>query len=195
MGARATEFAEEAAEHFAANPGALFIPSLPFARNAMLSDSSNIRYAYRSEDEAFPQVRAGIRTVGHLLLVQIRQPLARTAGGIEIPSDQRKTDFDNTQVAKVLEIGPVAFKSRETGEYWPEGAWCKVGDYIRIAKYQPDYIVREYKREDTWYDEETGRECRAFVRDYCHFALLKDLAVLGVYDSLEDAMSARAYLG
>jgi hypothetical protein len=41
-------------------------------------------------------------------------------------------------VAKVVEIGPLAFKKRDTMEPWPEGSWCDVGDYLRVPKWGGD---------------------------------------------------------
>jgi hypothetical protein len=32
----------------------------------------------------------------------------------------------------------VAFKNRTTLESWPEGDWCQVGDFVRVAKYGGD---------------------------------------------------------
>jgi hypothetical protein len=41
-------------------------------------------------------------------------------------------------VAKVIEIGPLAFKHRDTMQPWPEGSWIEVGDYIRVPKWGGD---------------------------------------------------------
>ena len=41
-------------------------------------------------------------------------------------------------MAKVIAIGPLAFKKRDTMEDWPEGAWARVGDYIRVPKWGGD---------------------------------------------------------
>lgn len=41
-------------------------------------------------------------------------------------------------VAKVLMIGPLAFKNRDTMQSWPEGSWVEVGDYIRVPKWGGD---------------------------------------------------------
>jgi co-chaperonin GroES (HSP10) len=94
-----------------------------------------------SEDalvEAFPAVDAGVRPFGSRVLVQIRSPIKKTKGGIHIIEDIRDTEKWNTQVAKVISLGPLAFKNRTTMEPWPEGAWCKPGDFIRVAKYGGD---------------------------------------------------------
>jgi hypothetical protein len=32
----------------------------------------------------------------------------------------------------------LAFKNRNTQEPWPEGAWSKVGDFVRVPKYGGD---------------------------------------------------------
>jgi len=88
--------------------------------------------------EAFPAVEAGIQPFGSRVLVQIRTPKTTTAGGIILSTDTKDTEKWNTQVAKVISIGPVAFKNRTTLDSWPEGDWCKEGDFVRVAKYGGD---------------------------------------------------------
>ena len=88
--------------------------------------------------EAFPAVEAGIQPFGSRVLVQIRTPKSTSAGGIILSTDTKDTEKWNTQVAKVVSIGPVAFKNRTTLEAWPEGDWCQVGDFVRVAKYGGD---------------------------------------------------------
>lgn len=88
--------------------------------------------------EAFPAVNAGIQPFGSRVLVQIRTPKRKSSGGIIIDTGSRDTEKWNTQVAKVISLGPLAFKNRTTMEAWPEGDWCKVGDYVRVAKYGGD---------------------------------------------------------
>ena len=41
-------------------------------------------------------------------------------------------------VGKVIELGPLAFKKRDTMEPWVEGVWCEVGDYLRVPKWGGD---------------------------------------------------------
>jgi co-chaperonin GroES (HSP10) len=72
------------------------------------------------------------------VLVQIRFPKKRTAGGLYVPEETRETELWNTQVAKVITLGPVAFSNRDTLEPWPEGNWCQPGTYVRIPKYGGD---------------------------------------------------------
>ena len=88
--------------------------------------------------EAFPAVEAGIQPFGSRVLVQISTPKSTSAGGIILSTDTKDTEKWNTQVARVVSIGPVAFKNRTTLESWPEGDWCQVGDFVRVAKYGGD---------------------------------------------------------
>ena len=89
-------------------------------------------------DEAFPVTDPGIKPMGSRVLVQIRNPKEKTASGIIIDRGSKDTEKWNTQIAKVIAVGPVAFHNRNTLEPWPEGAWCKEGDFVRVAKYGGD---------------------------------------------------------
>jgi co-chaperonin GroES (HSP10) len=88
--------------------------------------------------EAFPDADPGITPFGSRVLVQIRSPKSKTASGIILDSGSRDTEKWNTQVAKVINVGALAFKNRNTMDSWPEGSWCKPGDYVRVAKYGGD---------------------------------------------------------
>jgi co-chaperonin GroES (HSP10) len=76
--------------------------------------------------------------LGSRVIVQVRKAKNQTAGGIYIPEEARKTEASNTQIAKVVAIGCLAYKNRNTMEPWPEGAWCEVGAYVRAPKYGGD---------------------------------------------------------
>jgi co-chaperonin GroES (HSP10) len=93
---------------------------------------------YGSLVDAFPDVKPGLIPFGDKVLVQIRTPMTRTKGGLYVPQESRETEQWNTQVAKVVALGPVAFMNRDTLQPWPEQAWCKVGDYVRCPKYGGD---------------------------------------------------------
>jgi co-chaperonin GroES (HSP10) len=88
--------------------------------------------------EAFPAVDAGVQPFGSRVLVQIRTPKTKTASGIIIDNGSRDTEKWNTQVAKVVSHGPVAYRNRNTLEPWPEGGWAHPGDYVRVPKYGGD---------------------------------------------------------
>ena len=86
-------------------------------------------------DEAFPNVDFGVRPLGSRVLVQIRKPKTKSKGGIIYSEYTKDAEQDNTQVAKVIAVGPLAYRNRNTMELWPEGAWTKVGDYVFVSKY------------------------------------------------------------
>lgn len=89
-------------------------------------------------EEAFPSVEPGLIPFGSRVLVQIRSPKKTSSGGIILHNETRETEIWNTQIAKVHSLGPLAFKNRNTMESWPEGSWCKSGEYVRVPKYGGD---------------------------------------------------------
>ena len=99
---------------------------------------NKVQFAYESIDEAFPSVDPGVVPFGSRVVVQIRAPKKKTAGGIILTQDTKDTEMWNTQVAKVVAVGALAFKNRNTQEPWPEGSWCQPGDFVRVPKYGGD---------------------------------------------------------
>lgn len=89
-------------------------------------------------ETAFPAVDPGITPLGSRLIVQIKTTEAKSKGGIILSSSDVDTEKWNTQVGKVVSVGPLAFRNRNTGDLWPEGSWCKPGDFVRVAKYGGD---------------------------------------------------------
>jgi co-chaperonin GroES (HSP10) len=89
--------------------------------------------------EAFPAVEPGAVPVGGRILVQWRATRKTvTSSGIVLVEETKETEKWNNQVAKVIAIGPLAFKKRDTLEPWPEGNWIEVGDYVRMPKWGGD---------------------------------------------------------
>jgi len=69
---------------------------------------------YESIDQAFPEADPGLVPFGSRVLVQKRSPRETTRGGIVVPHETQETEFWNTQVAKVITLGPAAFKNRDS---------------------------------------------------------------------------------
>jgi co-chaperonin GroES (HSP10) len=89
--------------------------------------------------EAFPAVDPGAKPLGARVLVQLRRTKnATSSAGIILVQETKETEKWNNMVAKVVEVGPLAFKKRDTMESWPEGSWCEVGDYLRVPKWGGD---------------------------------------------------------
>ena len=95
----------------------------------------------RSEEECFPAIDTGIEVAGDRVLVQLRREKSTSKGGIILVDETRQTLRFNETVAKVIQIGPLAYKSPEDLSPWPEGPWCKEGDLVRTIKYGGDRFV------------------------------------------------------
>lgn len=87
---------------------------------------------------AFPNADAGAEPLGARVLVQLRRAKTKTESGLILVSETKDTEKYQNMVGKVLKIGPLAFKNRDTMQPWPEGSWCQVGDYIRVPKWGGD---------------------------------------------------------
>ena len=113
----------------------------------------------------------------------------KTAGGIIIPDSAK----EKPSQGKVIAVGPLAFRNRETAQLWPEGAWCAVGDFIIVPKYQGERTRTKHKRTQTYYSHD-GTERTRPVEDDLEVVLFKDLAMLGKIKTPEKAMSFRNFL-
>ncbi len=136
---------------------------------------------YDNIEQAFPVVEPGLRPFGSKVLVQKRTPRLYTKGGIIVPIDTQETEFWNTQVAKVISLGPGAFKNRTTLEEWPEGAWCQEGTIVRVPKYGGD----------RWFVDLPGATSSRMEDQAC-FVILNDLDLIGEITC--DPMEVVAYL-
>ena len=88
----------------------------------------------KSVDEMFPTIDPeGRRGVG-----QSRRVVNKTSSGIILSTGTKDEEIYNGQVAKLLLVGPLAFKKRNTGEEWPEGTWAKPGDYVKVPRWGGD---------------------------------------------------------
>jgi co-chaperonin GroES (HSP10) len=99
---------------------------------------NKVSFDYADINEAFPAIDPGVKPFGSRILCQIRLAKKKTKGGIILTGDTKDTETWNTQVAMVVAVGDLAFKNRNTQEPWPEGAWAKPGDFVRVPKYGGD---------------------------------------------------------
>jgi len=108
------------------------IPAVIRKEEPELSYDDEIKYA-------FPSVQPGARPLGARILVQLKRIRKQSAGSkIILVEETTQAEKFNNMVGKVVEIGPLAFRKRDTMEPWPEGAWCNVDDYIRVPKWGGD---------------------------------------------------------
>lgn len=99
-------------------------------------------------DWAFPVVSAGQKPFGGRVVVQLRRIKKTTASKIILVSETKETEKWQNMIGRVVEIGPLAFKNRETMESWPEGSWAQVGDYVRVPKWGGDRWERAVPNEE-----------------------------------------------
>jgi co-chaperonin GroES (HSP10) len=127
--------------------------------------------------EAFPAVDAGIQPFGSRVLIQIRTPKKKSAGGIILDiAGTNDTEKWNTQIGKVVALGPLAFKNRNDMKTWPEGEWCTAGEYVRVAKYGGD----------RWEVKIPGTD------DSAMFVIFNDLDIIGQVTG--DPLAIRAFI-
>lgn len=93
--------------------------------------------------EAFPNVNPGVYPKGARLVVQLRTVREKTHSGIVLVEDTKVFNKANTQLGKVIYLGPIAYCNRDTGKPWPEGVWVKAGDYVRVPKFGGDRFERK----------------------------------------------------
>lgn len=125
-------------------------------------------------EEAFPPIEPGLTPLGERVLLQVMTPPKKTKSGLILADYTKDTIHDNSQVAKVIALGALAFKNRSSGEAWREGPWYKVGDFVRIPKYLGDRVTVKL-------DEDTS----------VTFTMLKDHEVIGLE---HNPLARRGYL-
>jgi len=135
----------------------------------MVASAQRLQLDYDSVEQAFPDLDPGLMPFGSRVLVQKRSPRTLTRGGLIVPDEVQETEFWNTQVAKVITLGPGAFKNRDTLEAWPEGSWCKEGDYVRVPKYGGD----------RWFVDTSDEVAKATGIDKACFVIYNDLDLVG----------------
>lgn len=87
---------------------------------------------------AFPDVKPGMNPFGGRVIVQLRRIKKKTAGRIILVEETKENEKWNNMIGKVVAIGPLAFRNRDTMQPWPEGTWAQVGDYVRVPKWGGD---------------------------------------------------------
>ena len=118
----------------------LFVPDAKDL-NAILSTGKPAEVVVDVEDElswVFPSIDPGNRPLGARVIVQLRRTRTKTKSGIMLATDTKQAEQWNNQVAKVIAVGPLAYRNRDTKDAWPEGAWCNEGDYVRVPRWGGD---------------------------------------------------------
>jgi hypothetical protein len=131
----------------------------------------------------FPTFEVVDEPAGHRVIVQIKVPITVSKAGLIIPEEARDAERDNTSIAKVLKLGPTAYRERRSSEFakaldpWPEGLLLDEGGYARI----PLYGGLRFKRRHPKMDGE-----------WVEFAIFQDHEITSRY--IGDPLAERAYL-
>ena len=83
----------------------------------------------------FPEVKPGARPCGNQILVQLRTMKKKTSGNIILVEETKSFNDGNTQLARLVDVGQIAFRDRNSGETWKDGAWAQVGDIVIIPRW------------------------------------------------------------
>ena len=86
---------------------------------------------------AFPEIKPGQHPFGGRVIVQLRR-IKKTAGRIIIVDETKENEKWNNMIGKVVAIGPLAFKNRDTMQPWAEGSWAEIGDFVRVPRWGGD---------------------------------------------------------
>ena len=88
-------------------------------------------------DWAFPTVNSGQSPYGGRVIVQLRR-VRKTSGVIIVVDETKENEKWNNMIGKIVALGPLAFKNRDTMQPWAEGSWAEVGDYVRVPRWGGD---------------------------------------------------------
>jgi len=86
------------------------------------------------DEKYFPAVDCGREPLGNKITVQLMY-IPKKRGSIILAGDTQDFNKNSTVVCKVIKIGQIAYRDRNSGEEWKEGAWAKVGDIVLMPRY------------------------------------------------------------
>lgn len=69
---------------------------------------------------------------GYKLLVEMPKLEEKTTSGIYLPQETKKLEETASIIGRVIGLGPEAYADKEK---FPNGPWCKHGDYVMIRSY------------------------------------------------------------
>lgn len=123
----------------------------------------------------FPEIEPGFSPFGVDVLVQLKTTQTMSKGGIVLAKDTKAVNDENTMVARVVRLGPLAYRNRDSGQLWPEGVWASPGAIVLVPKWGG------FRFERTLPDGEKARFC-----------IFKDLEIRGglneYFEGLEEIL-------
>ena len=139
-----------------------------------LTDDTRLAYA-------FPDADVPYLPLGKMIMVQLRTPgdfkVLANGQKLYFTDETKEYEKHNVQTGLVRKLGPVAYKHRLTLESFPEGDWCKPGDFVRVPKYGGDRVAVP---------------CRDDPKREAMFVVVNDTDVIGLVNG--DPLSLKAIL-
>jgi len=86
---------------------------------------------------AFPNVECGMEPYGGRIIIQLRR-VKKRKGMIYLVEETKENEKWNNMIGKVISVGPLAFKNRDSMTAWLEGSWANVGDFVRVPRWGGD---------------------------------------------------------
>jgi co-chaperonin GroES (HSP10) len=86
-------------------------------------------------EKHFPQVESGATPCGNQIIIQLRTVPKKSAGGIVFVEETKEFNQGNTVVSRVVKLGQIAYRDRNSGDSWKEGSWAEVGDVVLAPRY------------------------------------------------------------
>lgn len=82
----------------------------------------------------FPEIDPGRYPLGNRILVQLLL-IKKRVGSIILANDTQEFNKEATVVGRIIRVGDIAFRDRNSGSVWKEGAWASPGDIVLLPKF------------------------------------------------------------
>ena len=86
-------------------------------------------------NDHFPEIEPGFVPFGTDVLIQLKTTQTTSKGGIVLAAATKEINDENTMVGRVIRLGPLAYRNRDTGALWPEGVWATPGTVVLVPKW------------------------------------------------------------
>lgn len=113
-----------------------------------------------------------------ILLKQLPQEMQTESGIVIHTGDEMKRQQTGYNICEVIDMGPACFKHRESAEYFPEGAWCEIGDKVFIQNYGGKMVDPEELMP--YATAEERKELNKMKESHLHFHIVNDEDIMGV---------------
>lgn len=108
--------------------------------------------------ERYPDIDSMSTPLGARVLVQVASPVRRSKGGIILVDETQQSEKDNITVAKIVKLGNLAFRHRQTGAWWPEhdpeaegSIPIEAGMFVRVPRYGGDRWRVEVGEQEAYF--------------------------------------------